>query len=58
MLSVHFQGKPFTVTVIEVYAPTSNAEEAEFERFYEELQDLLELRPKMQYLDAVSKMTK
>ena len=58
MISVRFQGKPFNITVIQSYAPTSNAEEAEFERFYEELQDLLELRPKMQYLDAVSKMTK
>ena len=58
MISVHLQDKPFNITVIQVYAPTSNAEEAEFERFYEELQDLLELRPKMQYLDAVSKMTK
>ena len=45
MISVHFQGKPF-ITVIQVYAPTSNAEEAEFERFYEDLQDLLELTPK------------
>ena len=43
MISVHFQGKPFNVTVIQVYAPTSNAEEAEVERFYEDLQDLLEL---------------
>ena len=58
MISVHFQGKLFNIMVIQVYALTSNAEEAEFERFYEELQDLLELRPKMQYLDAVSKMTK
>ena len=41
MISVHFQGKPFNITVIQVYAPTSNAEEAE--RFYEDLQDLLEL---------------
>ena len=41
--SVHFQGKPFNITVIQVYAPTSNAEEAEVERFYEDLQDLLEL---------------
>ena len=41
MISVHFQGKPFNVTVIQVYAPTSNAEEAEVERFYEDLQDLL-----------------
>ena len=46
MLSVHFQGKPFNITVIQVYAPTSNAEEAEVERFYEDLQDLLELTPK------------
>ena len=41
MISVHFQGKPFNLTVIQVYAPTSNAEEAEVERFYEDLQDLL-----------------
>ena len=46
MTSVHFQGKPFNITVIQVYAPTSNAEEAEVERFYEDLQDLLELTPK------------
>ena len=45
-LSVCFQGKPFNITVIQVYAPTSNAEEAEVERFYEDLQDLLELTPK------------
>ena len=45
MISVHFQGKPFNITVIQVYAPTSNAEEAEVERFYEDLQDLLELIP-------------
>ena len=43
MISVHFQGKPFNITVIQVYAPTSNAEEAEVEWFYEDLQDLLEL---------------
>ena len=43
MISVHFQGKPFNITVIQVSAPTSNAEEANVERFYEELQDLLEL---------------
>ena len=42
MISVHFQGKAFNITVIQVYAPTSNAEEAEVERFYEDLQDLLE----------------
>ena len=46
MISVHFQGKPFSITVIQIYAPTSNAEEAEVERFYEDLQDLLELTPK------------
>ena len=46
MVSVHFQGKPFNITVIQVYAPTSEAEEAEVERFYEDLQDLLELTPK------------
>ena len=43
MISVHFQGKPFNITVIQVYAPTSNAEEAEVEWFSEDLQDLLEL---------------
>ena len=46
MISVHFQGKPFNITVIQVYAQTSNAEEAEVERFYEDLQDLLELHSK------------
>ena len=46
MISVRFQGKPFNITVIQVYAPTSNAEEAEVEQFYEDLQDLLELKPK------------
>ena len=45
MISVHFQGKPFNITVIQVYALTSNAEEAEVEQFYEDLQDLLELTP-------------
>ena len=45
MISVRFQGKPFNITVIQVYASTSNAEEAEVERFYEDLQDLLELTP-------------
>ena len=50
MISVHFQGKPFNVTVIQAYAPTSNAEEAEVERFYEDLQDLLELTPKKDVL--------
>ena len=43
MISVHFQGKPFNITVIQVHAPTSNAEEAEVKWFYEDLQDLLEL---------------
>ena len=50
MISVHLQGKPFNITVIQVYAPTSNAEEAEVERFYEDLQDLLELTPKQDVL--------
>ena len=45
MISVHFQGKPFNITVTQVYAPTSNAVEAEVEWFYEDLQDLLELTP-------------
>ena len=45
MISVHLQGKPFNITVIQVYAPTSNAEKAEVELFYEDLQDLLELTP-------------
>ena len=50
MISVHFQGKPFNITVIQVYALTSNAEEAEVEWFYEDLQDLLELTPKKDVL--------
>ena len=50
MISVHLQGKPFSITVIQVYAPTSNAEETEVERFYEDLQDLLELTPKKDVL--------
>ena len=50
MISVHFQGKPFNITVIQVYAPTSNAEKAEVEWFYEDLQDLLELIPKKDIL--------
>ena len=50
MISVHFLGKPFSITVIQVYAPISNAEEAEVERFYEDLQDLLELTPKKDLL--------
>ena len=50
MISVHFQGKSFNITVIQAYAPTSNTEEAEDERFYEDLQDLLELTPKKDVL--------
>ena len=50
MISFLFQGKPFNITIIHVYAPTSNAEEAEVERFYEDLQDLLELTPKKDVL--------
>ena len=50
MISVHFEGKPFNITVIQVCAPTSNAEEAEVERLYEDLQDLLELTPKKDVL--------
>ena len=50
MISVHFQDKPFNITVIQVYAPTSNAEEAEVEWFYEDLQDLLELTPQKDVL--------
>ena len=45
MISVHFQGKPFNITVIQVYAPTTDTEEAEVERFYEDLQNLLKLTP-------------
>ena len=50
MISVHFQGKPFNITVIQAYAPTSNAEEAEVEQFYEDLQDLLALTPRKDVL--------
>ena len=50
MISVHFQGKPFNITVIQVYSLTSNAEEAEVEWFYEDLQDFLELKPKRDVL--------
>ena len=50
MISVHFQGKPFNITVIQAYAPTSNAAEAEVELFYEDLQDLLELTHKKDVL--------
>ena len=50
MISVRFQGCPFSITVFQVYAPTSNAEEAEVERFYEDLQDILEITPKKDVL--------
>ena len=53
MISVLFQGKPFNVTVIQLYAPSSNAEEAEVEQFYEDLQDLLELTPKKYVLSII-----
>ena len=53
MISVHFQGKPFNIMVIQDYAPTNNAEEAEVERFYEDLQDLLELTPKKDVLSII-----
>ena len=53
MISFRFQGKPFNITVIQVYAPTSNAEEAEVEWFYEDLQDLLELTPQKDVLFIV-----
>ena len=54
MISVRFQGKPFNITVIQVYAPTSNAEEAEVERFYEDLKDLLGLTPQKDVLFIIS----
>ena len=50
MISVHFQGKPFNITIIQVYAPTTNAKEAQVEWFYKDLQDLLELMPKKDVL--------
>ena len=52
MIFVHFQGKPFNITVIQVYALTRNAEEAEVEWFYDDLQDLLELTPKMMFFSS------
>ena len=52
-ICVRFPGKPFNITVIQVYAPTSNAEEAEVEQFYEDLQDLLELTPKKDVLFTI-----
>ena len=54
MISVHFQGKPFNITLMQVYAPTSNTEETEVERFYEELKDLLELTPK-KYVHVITR---
>ena len=54
MISVHFQGKSFIITVIQAYAPTSNAEEAEIEQFYEDIEDLLELTPKEDILFTIS----
>ena len=54
IISVRFQGKPFNITVIQVYAPTRNAEEAEVEWFYEDLQDLLELTPKKDALFIIA----
>ena len=53
MICVRFQGKPFNITVIEVYAPTSNTEEAEVERFYEDVQDLSELTTKKDQIDYI-----
>ena len=50
MISIHFQGKPFNIMVIQAYVPTSNAKEAEVQWFYEDLQDLLELTPKKDVL--------
>ena len=58
MISVHFQGKPFNITVIQVYTPTSNAEEAEVEWLYEDLQGLLELTPKRDVLFIIGDWNK
>ena len=58
MISVHFQGKPFNETVIQVHALTSNAKEAEVEQFYEDLQDLLELTPKKDVLFIIGNWKK
>ena len=55
MMSVHFQDKPFSSTVIQAYAPTSNTEEADVERFYEDLEDLLELTPKKDVLFIIGR---
>ena len=56
MISVHFQGKSFTITIIQVYAPTSNAEGAEVEWFSEDLQDFLELTPKKDVLSLIGRL--
>ena len=53
MISVHFQGKPFNITVIQAYAPTSNDEETEVDQFYEDLQDFLKLTPKKDILFVI-----
>ena len=53
MISVHFQGRPFNITVIQVYVPTTNAEEAEVEWFYEDLQEFLEITPKKDVLSTI-----
>ena len=53
MISVHFQGKPFNITVIQVYAPTTDAEEAEVDQFYEDLKDLIELTPRKNVLFVI-----
>ena len=53
MISAHFQGKPVNITLIQVYTPTSNTEEAEVEQFYEDLQDILELTPKKDVLFVI-----
>ena len=53
MISVHFQGKPFNITIIQVYAPNNNAEEAEVEWFYEDLQDILEITTKKDILSII-----
>ena len=53
MISIHFQGKPFNITVIQVCPPNSNTEEAEVEGFFEDLQDLLELTPKKDFLSII-----
>ena len=53
MISVHFQGKPFNITVLQVCAPTTNTKEAEVEQFYEDLEDFLELTPKKMFISSL-----